>query len=764
MVRLCSEVIITKGVKLEGIFRVPGNQEIINKLCEDFESGNIPDLSTVGAEEVSGVFKKYLRELPQPLLSDDKPDNGLEKRFAEVMNLESNRDRIKRLRHLIRRLSVFRRCLVHELFYVLYLVSRESASNLMDSHNLSTIFGGMVPILSKIMLQSAKSQLCCFLIEYYPLIFNKIDTLYPRDLKETAKEDEKRTAIQIYYDDGTYKSIFCTPTTRCAEITQNLRSKLKHQSSHNPDDFFLFEMIDRQIREIDGQEILVPIATSASILIFSSYVKLHHVEMKIPAEVAELVISSGSEEEVTEEEEEHNIFEISISKIEESESKSEIETAETMRSEEEPSGEMVKHSAKKKKTGKSNFAPINSSLPQKKRRSVKPLKRSPTTATKTVTRTRSESVISGEKEKKKYAIRLSTTKRLFDNGVAMDRTDSLKHINGELKTGLTEEQAEMELAERRKQIQQLMALLEGFMENEKIYTNTMKKIIDCYMVPLQKEQIINSHLVEPIFSNIEEIHAIYQNMIVHLNRTNIGQTFAENSTGLFAFSKYIANQSLSKCLLSKLKDTNEKFLNFLSKAQKNSEILDKDLEQLLENIGKHIFEYESIFTQIIAIAPSGIMLDGLVVGSGALKQLTNKILSQVTDEATQCTIKLVKLLDKIPEDLPVYLNGRTLVGQDEAQIRTESEKKWKRCQCVLFSDLFFVYLVHKKIGRKTKENVEFVALLNGLQISDEEDPFTNEISIKIDIKGAIWYLVFDSFQKYTEWSDKLATTKKALSQ
>lgn len=45
------------------------------------------------------------------------------------------------LRKLIPRLSEYRRALVKEIFFVLFLVSRESEVNLMDAMNLGTIFG-----------------------------------------------------------------------------------------------------------------------------------------------------------------------------------------------------------------------------------------------------------------------------------------------------------------------------------------------------------------------------------------------------------------------------------------------------------------------------------------------------------------------------------------------------------------------------------------------------------------------------------------------
>jgi hypothetical protein len=47
----------------------------------------VPDFDQEGCnlEEVSGVFKKYIRELPTPLFIDDDPQNLLHEEFHKVM-------------------------------------------------------------------------------------------------------------------------------------------------------------------------------------------------------------------------------------------------------------------------------------------------------------------------------------------------------------------------------------------------------------------------------------------------------------------------------------------------------------------------------------------------------------------------------------------------------------------------------------------------------------------------------------------------------
>eukprot|EP01126_Amoeba_proteus_P031831 TRINITY_DN31152_c0_g1_i1.p1 TRINITY_DN31152_c0_g1~~TRINITY_DN31152_c0_g1_i1.p1 ORF type:complete len:206 (-),score=24.91 TRINITY_DN31152_c0_g1_i1:205-822(-) len=143
IVRLCSDEMIRRGFDLEGIFRVPGGHEAISRICSSFNQGEVPDFEdeTVGLEEVAGVFKKFLHELPAPLFSDD--EGTFSSKFAQVLNRTLESEQVEEVRKLIPQLSENRRALIKEIFFILYLVSLESDLNLMDALNLATIFGIM---------------------------------------------------------------------------------------------------------------------------------------------------------------------------------------------------------------------------------------------------------------------------------------------------------------------------------------------------------------------------------------------------------------------------------------------------------------------------------------------------------------------------------------------------------------------------------------------------------------------------------------------
>ncbi|KAL5485075.1 hypothetical protein ACEPAI_7717 [Sanghuangporus weigelae] len=70
----CAQHIVKWGVQEEGLFRISGRSTHISKLRAEFDSGADYDLRECGPGEidphaVSSIFKAYLRELPEPLLT-----------------------------------------------------------------------------------------------------------------------------------------------------------------------------------------------------------------------------------------------------------------------------------------------------------------------------------------------------------------------------------------------------------------------------------------------------------------------------------------------------------------------------------------------------------------------------------------------------------------------------------------------------------------------------------------------------------------------
>ncbi|KAI9255662.1 Rho GTPase activation protein [Phascolomyces articulosus] len=64
----CFTEIIHRGLRVEGLFRLSGAASDVRQLSQEFDMGNSIDLSTYDIHAITGVVKKYLRSLPDPVI------------------------------------------------------------------------------------------------------------------------------------------------------------------------------------------------------------------------------------------------------------------------------------------------------------------------------------------------------------------------------------------------------------------------------------------------------------------------------------------------------------------------------------------------------------------------------------------------------------------------------------------------------------------------------------------------------------------------
>ncbi|XP_007445486.2 rho GTPase-activating protein 25-like, partial [Python bivittatus] len=69
LVEKCAEFIRKNGLNEEGIFRLPGQDNLVKKLRDAFDAGERPSFDQdTDVHTVASLFKLYLRELPQPVI------------------------------------------------------------------------------------------------------------------------------------------------------------------------------------------------------------------------------------------------------------------------------------------------------------------------------------------------------------------------------------------------------------------------------------------------------------------------------------------------------------------------------------------------------------------------------------------------------------------------------------------------------------------------------------------------------------------------
>ncbi|XP_006155836.1 T-cell activation Rho GTPase-activating protein isoform X1 [Tupaia chinensis] len=129
-------VLCLKGPSTEGIFRKAANEKARKELKEELSSGGEVDLDGLPVHLLAVVFKDFLRSIPQKLLSCD-----LFEEWMGALEEQDEEDRIEALKQVADKLPRPNLLLLKHLVYVLYLISKNSEINKMDSSNLAICIG-----------------------------------------------------------------------------------------------------------------------------------------------------------------------------------------------------------------------------------------------------------------------------------------------------------------------------------------------------------------------------------------------------------------------------------------------------------------------------------------------------------------------------------------------------------------------------------------------------------------------------------------------
>lgn len=143
-----------KDMSVEGIFRLNGNIKNLRELAEQINAAPLksPEFTKYSAVQLAALMKKWLRELPNPLLTFNLRDLWISSRS------ESDSDKRKRILHLAYcMLPRSHRDLLEVLLYFFSFVASfaeidEESGSKMDTHNLATV------IAPNILLSKASTQ------------------------------------------------------------------------------------------------------------------------------------------------------------------------------------------------------------------------------------------------------------------------------------------------------------------------------------------------------------------------------------------------------------------------------------------------------------------------------------------------------------------------------------------------------------------------------------------------------------------------------
>jgi len=189
LVTNCVEFVSAKGLETEGIFRLSGTKTEVDEYKKQTEEGkDVPFKTDTDPNVVTGVLKKFLREMPVPLLTFDLYDEWMDLFSLEME--EKEEQRIQQLKVVFQKLPELNRNTLVQLLQLCQNILKKVDVNKMTASNLSLVLGPNLiyrkeanPLMMKSDLDHGNS-LVEMLINYY-------DFLSGKEKQVTRKQTEK---------------------------------------------------------------------------------------------------------------------------------------------------------------------------------------------------------------------------------------------------------------------------------------------------------------------------------------------------------------------------------------------------------------------------------------------------------------------------------------------------------------------------------------------------------------------------------------------
>ncbi|XP_001339010.2 rho GTPase-activating protein 24 isoform X1 [Danio rerio] len=139
LVEQCVDFIRNWGLREEGLFRLPGQANLVKELQDAFDCGEKPSFDcNTDVHTVASLLKLYLRELPEPVI----PFSKYEEFLACTKLLSKDQEAgMKELRRQVEALPVVNYNLLKYICKFLDEVQSYSGVNKMSVQNLATVFG-----------------------------------------------------------------------------------------------------------------------------------------------------------------------------------------------------------------------------------------------------------------------------------------------------------------------------------------------------------------------------------------------------------------------------------------------------------------------------------------------------------------------------------------------------------------------------------------------------------------------------------------------
>lgn len=153
------EEVERRGLQELGIYRISGSLSTVNALKRAFDSGipvNLQDSTWDDINAIAGLFKLWLRELPEPLMT-----YALYDKFLDTLKIEDYAAKSLCLKELVHQLPVPNFSMLKRLIEHLEKITDYEAMNHMYAHNLAIVFGPNIlqPVPSSVSFASSMNDL-----------------------------------------------------------------------------------------------------------------------------------------------------------------------------------------------------------------------------------------------------------------------------------------------------------------------------------------------------------------------------------------------------------------------------------------------------------------------------------------------------------------------------------------------------------------------------------------------------------------------------
>lgn len=135
------DFLLKHGPNHEGIFRISGSNDFVNEWVKKMDLGGLlllnikKDVESL-THNVSSIFKKYIRDLPIPLLTYENYDQ-----FIQLLKIENDEEEEKKFEELLTKIPRENYQLLSELMNLCIQVEAKKDSNKMTCENLAVVFG-----------------------------------------------------------------------------------------------------------------------------------------------------------------------------------------------------------------------------------------------------------------------------------------------------------------------------------------------------------------------------------------------------------------------------------------------------------------------------------------------------------------------------------------------------------------------------------------------------------------------------------------------